>query len=243
MSRPTPVERMLQRAALYRLCASALGYPLPGRLAEVARLAGRAAQAAEGALRARLVALVDAMRDVDDAAAAAEYVALFDGAVRCPSCEGAYGPPQMAGKAAQLADIGGFYAAFGLEPAREQADVEDHIATELEFMSLLAVKEAWALAEGHHEQAEISRDAAVAFLTDHLGRWAAAFATTLAETSALPYYRAVAGLLDTWVSDDALGLGATLTPLATAPGDRAEADSFDCPLTTDPTLETDPTPD
>lgn len=233
MSAPTAIGRTLQRAALYRLCAVALGYPAPGRLADVARLAEGATSAADGALRSRLLALAETARGTDDGSAAAEYVALFDGAVRCPPCEGAYGPPQMAGKAALLADIAGFFAAFGLEPSQGQPDVEDHVATELEFMSALAVKEAWALAEGHHEHAEISRDAAARFLTDHLGRWAAAFATALTTASEAAYYRAVAALLDAWVKADAATLGATPTPLAATPGDRVEPHAFECPLATE----------
>lgn len=234
MSGRSAVERVLQRAALYRVCSAALTFPTSGRLEDVARLAEGAAKVAAAALLGPLQALVQTARATDDASAAAEYVALFDGAVRCPSCEGAYGLPQMAGKAAQLADIAGFYTAFGLEPAGGQPDVEDHVATELEFMSALAVKEAWALAEGHHERAEISHDAAVSFLADHLGRWAPAFATALATATGTAYYRAVAAVLDAWVALDAVALGVTLTPLAETPGDPAEPEVFECPQATEP---------
>ncbi len=234
MTAPTMIEGALQRAALYRLCALALAYPVQGRLADVARRADAAA-AADAALRPRLLTLIDAACASDDATAAAEYVALFDGAARCAPYEGAYGPPQMAGKAAQLADIAGFYAAFGLEPAGGQPDVEDHVATELEFMSALALKEAWALAEGHHERAEISRDATDAFFSEHLGRWAPDFATALGECSRLPYYRAVAGLLGAWVGADAAALGVDPRPLAPTPTDPAEAEPFECPMATEAT--------
>jgi hypothetical protein len=48
--------------------------------------------------------------------------------VRCPPYESAYGEaPQMAGKSAELADLAGFYAAFGLAPAASQPDMEDHV--------------------------------------------------------------------------------------------------------------------
>jgi TorA maturation chaperone TorD len=230
MSAATAVEHALRRAALYRLCGIALGYPGPGRFDAVADLAERAAAAAGDELRAHLLTLATTARASDEATLAGEHVALFDGAARCISCEGAYGPPQMAGKAAQLADIAGFYAAFGLEPGREDPNVEDHVGTELEFMSALAVKEAWALAEGHHERAEISHDAAVAFFTEHLGRWVPAFADALGAQSAAPYYQAVAALVGVWTAVEAAELGVAPSPLTPAPEDPDEQVPFACPM-------------
>jgi TorA maturation chaperone TorD len=229
MSAPTPVQRALGRAALYRLCAMALAYPGPGRVGAVAELAERVASTVDGELRAHVAAVAHAARASGDAALAGEYVGLFDGAARCVPCEGAYGPPQMAGKAGQLADIAGFYAAFSLAPSEGQSDVEDHIATELEFMSALAIKEAWALAEGHHERADITADAATAFLADHLGRWAPSFAAELGAASAAPYYGAVATLLRAWLEAEIVALGVTPAPLAPGPADPGDHESFACP--------------
>lgn len=230
MSAPTAIERLLHRGAMYRVCGIALGYPGPGRLAKVAELASQASAFADAQIRTKLSALAEAIPSTEDGAVAAQYVALFDGAAACAPYEGAYGPPQMAGKSAQLADIAGFYLAFGLEPATGQPDVEDHIATEFEFMSVLAVKEAWALAEGHHEHAEITHDAAASFLTDHVGRWATAFARELSRMSALPYYRAVADLVSAWVTAEVAALGLTVSPLAPAPVDCEAGEDFACPM-------------
>ena len=222
------VADALARGTIYRLCGAALAYPDPARLDEVARLARVAQDGAAPALRDQLIELASAAAAADAAGVAAEYVALFDGAVKCPPYEGAYGPPQMAGKAAQLADIAGFYAAFGLE-AGGQPDVEDHIATELEFLSALAVKQAWATAEQHEEHAEITRDASASFLKDHLGRWAPAFASTLESTTDLPYYRAVARLLAMWVGIEVAHLGVTAEPLSATTPDPEASEPFDCP--------------
>jgi DMSO reductase family type II enzyme chaperone len=226
------VASAFHRAALYRLCSLALGYPVPGRLADVARTGAAAARAAEISLRPLVTEVVAAAEATGDAAAASEYVRLFDGAVACVPYEGAYGPPQMAGKTALLADIGGFYAAFGLEVAGGQPDVEDHIATELEFLSALALKEAWAIAEHHGDHADVSHDAGLAFLRDHLARWAPAFTDALEAAAALDYYRAVARLLRAWVDADVRRLGVTVEPLA--PGAAAGAEGgepFTCPMT------------
>lgn len=228
-----PVSRALRRAAIYRVCSAALADPAGGRLKRIADLADATVRSADPRLRAHLEALASAARATDEATAAAEYIALFHGTVRCATCEGAYGPPQMAGKAVLLADIAGFYAAFGLEPAPGFRECEDHLATELEFMSVLAVKEGWAIAEAHGERAEIAHDAAVAFLTDHLGRWAGVFAAALGAASALPYYQALAALLAAWIAIDASGLGVTLSPLTAPATDPPDGEPFSCPMATD----------
>ena len=230
MSGTLTIGHGLRRAALYRLCASALAYPVPGRLAEVAGLAERVAPTLDGALRDAVQALAAAARAGHDATVAGEYVTLFDRSPRCPPCEGAYGLPQMAGKAAQLADIAGFYAAFGVRPSEGQADTEDHVAAELEFMSLLALKEAWARAEAHDERAEISREAAVAFLRDHLARWAPLFAEALTGATRLAYYRAVAALLAAWLETDTAALGVHAEPLVRVSPDADDAGALSCPM-------------
>lgn len=228
------VSRALGRAALYRLLARAFLYPSPETLAALAPaiLDTAPVVAPAPALGDALGALAGAAREAEAADIAAEHGRLFDGAVACPPCEGAWGDaPQMAGKGAQLADIAGFYAAFGLSPAPAAGEIEDHVGAELEFMSALALREAGALAEGHAEGLEVVRAAEVAFLTDHLGRWAAAFAGALAAASALPYYRAAGALLERWVTAEVEALGAAPARAVgrMAPG-AGEAEAFTCPM-------------
>ena len=226
-----PVALALHRAAMYRLCSRALGYPGPGRMADVVRTGVAVAQAADATLRPRIESLIATARTTLDTVAAGEYVRLFDGAAACAPYEGAYGPPQMAGKSALLADLSGFYTAFGLEVATGQPDVEDHIAPELEFASALALKEAWALAEHHDEHAGVSRDAGVTFLRDHLARWSPAFAEALEGATSLEYYRAVAQLLRAWIDGDAARLGVAVAPLAATASGAEGAEPFECPMT------------
>jgi putative dimethyl sulfoxide reductase chaperone len=229
MSTHDAIPQPLRRAAIYRLCATTFGYPTPDRLAVVADLAERVAATARDPLAALALALARAARSADDADVTSEYVALFDGAARCLPYEGGYGPPQLAGKSGQLADIAGFYAAFGLTPSDGQPEVEDHVGTELEFMSALAIKEAWALAEGHFERAEIAADATVAFVRDHLGCWAPSFAAALRTTTAHPYYRAAGELLEMWLAVDAGSLGVELSSSVPARPDPEAHESFACP--------------
>jgi putative dimethyl sulfoxide reductase chaperone len=227
------VAAALGRATVYRLCGAALAYPAPDRLVEIARLAHAAAVVVDRRFREPLTALADAAAIADAESIAAEYVTLFDGAVKCPPYEGAYALPQIAGKSAQLADIAGFYAAFGLEPAAGQPEVEDHVATELEFLSALAVKEAWALAERHDEHALVTRDATASFLADHLGRWACTFASALEASTDVPYYQAAARLIGVWVAADAARLGVDPVPLSRSTPDRDAAEPFSCPMAPD----------
>ena len=234
MSAVSPIERALHRAAMYRLCGAALAYPGPGRLAELAALADRVAAPASAALRPLVEGLARAAREAEDADVAADYVRLFDGAARCAPYEGAYGLPQMAGKSAVLADIAAFYVAFGFEPSLGQADAEDHIASELELMRALALKEAWALAESQHERADIAESASAAFLGDHLARWAPSFVEALGAASTHPYYVAVAALLGAWVGADASYLGVRVDPMARTPVDAADREAFGCPMAPEP---------
>ncbi len=82
-----------------------------------------------------------------------------------------YGLPHEFRQSQELADLAGFYRAFGFGlggPVRERPD---HVAVELEFMYALSLKEAYAASQGLMEAAEICADAERKFLRDHLGRW------------------------------------------------------------------------
>jgi len=235
------VEQALTRAAIYRLLGRAFGYPTASVLEELARLSALVAEqpATAPAIRDPLARLAATAREVDPGALAAEYVFLFDRQVRCPPYEGAYGDaPQMAGKSAELADIAGFYTAFGLAPAATYPDMEDHIAAELEFMSALALKEAYAVAEGHTEGLAVTREAQVGFLTDHLGRWADTFAGEVRSATPVPYYAAAADVLTTWVRAEIEALGATPRRLTT----RVDLGPLGDDTLTCPTAHEEPAP-
>lgn len=85
----------------------------------------------------------------------------------------------------RLADLAAFYRAFGLEVADSAAERPDHLGMELEFMGVLAAKEAYALEHQlDDESGALCRDAQRKFLREHLGRWTPAFARRLARTAA-----------------------------------------------------------
>jgi TorA maturation chaperone TorD len=237
------VARALARSGMYRILAQAFSYPTAGVLEELTALAVQVADMGEiaGSVRESLTRFVDATRAADPSRRGDEYVFLFDRQVRCPPYESAYGAaPQMAGKSTELADVAGFYTAFGLTPSAARPDMEDHLAAELEFMSILALKEAYARAEGHADGLAVTRSAQVTFLTDHLGRWAQTFARDLQAATPLPYYGAAAELLSTWLRAEIGELGATPMRLEDLvdPGALGE-DTFTCPMV-EPDGGTDP---
>lgn len=226
------VKSALERAAIYRLLGGAFVHPTPARLSELALTAATVATATTGRLRDKLARFAIAASEADPVATADEHVFLFGRQVRCSPYESAYsGLSPFGDKTARLADVAGFYAAFGFGPAAAQPDMEDHVGAELEFMSALALKEAYALGEGDAEAAEITRRAEVAFLTDHLGRWAEAFAGEVEEATPLPFYTAAASLLAAWVRAEVEALGAT--PSLVGALDALDADAaepFSCPM-------------
>ncbi len=105
----------------------------------------------------------------------------------------------------EMADVAGFYKAFGVavDKGSEGGERVDHITAELEFMNLLAVKESLALQEeGEGDHAETCRHASRAFLRDHLGRWAPRLGESMDHASNDPIFRAAGRLLRYFVAFD-----------------------------------------
>jgi TorA maturation chaperone TorD len=168
---------------------------------------------------------------------ALEYSRLFLGSALVPLREGGYGDGmRFAGQPVDLADLNGFYLAFGLGPPAAAASPPDHLGTELEFMSLLFLKLAYALERRMNEQAEITREAMGKFLEDHLGRWVPPLSAALVEAGASPAYRAAADLLVSALALETARLG--VKPVLAGAGtslDPVGLDEFKCPLASVPT--------
>jgi len=142
------------------------------------------------------------------------YLAAFGHAARgsCPLNEIEYGDLKADPlfQPHRLADLAAFYRAFGLEVADDASERHDHICIELEFMSVLAAKEAYALEhQADEDQLEICRGAQKKFLREHLGRWAPAFARRLRDEAGDGPLAALADLLRQFVLDECTRFGAT----------------------------------
>lgn len=127
----------------------------------------------------------------------AAYVSAFGHAARgsCPLNEIEYGEIKADPlfQPHRLADLAAFYRAFGLEIAEDAGERHDHLCLELEFMCVLAAKEAYALEHQlGDERGAQCRDAQKNFLREHLGRWVPAFARRLGATTMEPSLQSLA---------------------------------------------------
>jgi len=124
------------------------------------------------------------------------YTGLFDGPTPCPINETAY---VRRDKGWILADICGFYQAFGFRAAPQLGEKADHLVCEIEFCAMLLAMVARAAQLGDEEQASIAHEAFLRFAGDHLGDWVSLFAERLTAVAALPLYQRVARVLElTW---------------------------------------------
>jgi TorA maturation chaperone TorD len=111
----------------------------------------------------------------------------------CPPCETEWEPnTDIFFRCQRLADIAGFYHAFGLEVSPACGERLDHISVEAEFLYVLLAKEAAALDQGDYEGTEICRDARRKFFQEHLGWWVPAFARAIERVAPPGYYRQLA---------------------------------------------------
>lgn len=215
----------LERAQGFRALARAFEPPLdPPRLAaDLLSLRERA----RGPLATSLALACDAL-----AAGGAELVEvherIFGSHGGVPTRESAYADHRSVAPA-ELADLRGFLCAFGLE---ERGELADHVASECELASLLALKQAWALAEGETERAEIAGGAYQALVADHLARFVPRFAARVRAAGVPAFYAAAADALESFVGSEAERLGAPLPAspcdLDTRTCEDAEGSGFTC---------------
>ncbi|MBM3824357.1 MAG: hypothetical protein FJ404_15965, partial [Verrucomicrobia bacterium] len=176
----TRIDSAWARSFLYRLLAQAYENPEPGSWQWLTSHPTRQA------LRSTVQTLADSApvsfmltaaelakqltRDAFEGFLSA-HVTCFGHTVRgdCPMNEIEYGDIKADPlfQPHRLADLGAFYAAFGLEMSPDAAERQDHVCIELEFMSVLAAKEAFAHEHQlDEEQREVCCDAQRAFLRE-----------------------------------------------------------------------------
>ncbi len=224
-------QRLLWRGALYETLALAFSYPSDETVAELDAaldsLREHEITRAWGG-RALLGALITAHAGAELETLAAAHTRLFAGEVPCSTCETEHEFDAFA-KARQLADIAGFYRAFGLKVAADRPAPADAIATELEFLSHLAMRQAVASVNGWEDRGEICLDARRTFLEDHLGRWVPLFCATVAQLDdAASFYGAAAALCEQFLREEIADSGARPRPAMARRGAPDDAHAFRC---------------
>lgn len=203
-------ETLLARATLWHFAASAFWYPEPTFLASLRKrafwrkLAAAVAVAEVPAAAMALDRLREAAKPVGGPGLPEEHTFLFARKVLVSPHGTSYGAGG-GDPALERARLSAFYAAFGFAVSEARPALPDHISLELEFAAVLLAKEAYALAQGWAERAEVTREARGRFLAECVAPWLPQFAARLSEQARLAFYPAAAEL--------------ALAPLALADGD------------------------
>jgi TorA maturation chaperone TorD len=236
-------DASLARAVVYRMLSMGFQPPTEARLEEIGardgfRAVTAAAQYLDGVnarsgvrLQADLTgrqadrtglasaaAHLAALTVPDADALAASFWRLFGHTTRgliC-ACETEYGPDNGFHQPQQLADIAGFYFAFGLHPVAATDTRADHIACECEFMDFLSRKQAHLLDQadaGAAETLDVTRLAERSFLREHLGRFGRAFAARVATEDGDGYFGALGRLLLAFVDAECTRVGVEAGPV------------------------------
>jgi TorA maturation chaperone TorD len=191
-------EKAFRRSRVYELTAFAFGEPSPEFLSFVKE--GEFLKNIRESLRTHpsgvqvdihpLELVTEEAKDIDMRELRTEY-----GKMTSPEMnflyECNYHPSLNASE--EMGDVAGFYRAFGMGFT---GDRPDHISMELEFMRLLAMKEAKALMDGSPENAQICVSAQREFLRCHLGRWSTALSRM---TGGIKFYGPFSFLMRNWI--------------------------------------------
>ena len=226
----------VELVAAWRLLSLGFTAPDEETLAEIEALAGALLDRpeAESAVAQQLVDLLAGLGDgeaVDELAGA--YQALFGGEVAVPPYEGSYeGDPFRHTR--QMADVAGFYRAFGAEAHGPAAERVDHAGCELEFLAFLGAKRLALAAEGRDDDAHTCREIEDLFLRDHLGRWLPAFCRDIAARTSTPFYAALARAGEQVVTGELARRGIEPEPLGRRKRWTVEADCMECGLANAP---------
>ncbi len=230
------VEEALKRSRVYQLLSDAFSYPeeelfrmlKASFLKEIAIQLDHTSGGETWFDFCRLRESVNRLRNLSQLAS--EYTRSFGHTLstECPPYETQYQYAHIFQQTQGLADIAGFYRAFGLEVSDSAGERLDHITVELEFMDFLAYKHAYAMVHHGEEQVKICLDGLKKFMKEHLGRWVPTFATHLARKAGEGFYKELAELTAWWVWEDAKQLGITPLKLKETNTARIEPEEDGC---------------
>ncbi len=216
----------LARSLVYRLLSQAFAYPTPeaveGLRDQDLPLAVSFADVLPEPVRATLEGAAAAYAAADPGELEAAYRDLFSHvhSADCPMYETDFTARDVWRQANELADLAGFYRAFGVE---QRAERPDHVSAELEFLHVVSYKAAWAMAMDEEDHVEVCTAAERAFLRDHALRWLPGFAARVEALAVGETYLSVAQLATAFLRSEAevhhLEVPADLEPAAEPPAE------------------------
>lgn len=218
-------EVALARSAAYGLLALAFRYPEPDRWpffvdrdrwkAWPETLNMESAEVGDALRRFQECFLSpDPAHAVSVETAQVEFSRLFGHAVKSDrsTYELEYGAGEVFQRVARLADLQGFYKAFGLELQHRVRERADHVSIECEFMSIMAAKEAYAEQQSDREGLATVREAAGCFLESHLGAWLPSLARRISEAEPEGLYGALAVFVQGFIRFECSHYGVSAGP-------------------------------
>jgi putative dimethyl sulfoxide reductase chaperone len=231
------IQQTLGRAAIYQLLSLAFAYPDEEGLAELGAFITDVTEhpiATETGLLEPLGHLSAALERTRTEELAGEHMRLFAGEVACSAHESEYAFDPFA-KSRQLADVAGFYTAFGLEVAHDRRGLPDFISTELEFVSLMLRKQVYADSQGWSDRSDLTSHAIDAFLEDHLGRWAPMMSSEVSRVARdeAGFYAAAGELCRHYLTSEIKRRGIRPRPVRPRSTSEQDAAPFVCPLVPD----------
>ncbi len=138
------------------------------------------------------------------------YVGLFDVGAGGPPCP-LYGGHWVGDRQKVMEEALRFYRFFGLTTAKQEKDLPDHLATELEFLHFLTFKELEALRAGSDTGSQ--RRAVRDFLIRHPLRWMPLALKKLDTIEAPPFWHGLLRLTVAYCKADAAYLTAAEGPI------------------------------
>ena len=193
----TEKEMALARADVYSLLSMAFVYPGKEEMESLQELAADVESSIDLLpydIKEEYRAFSSNIAKANVEALKPEYTELFLTRMFCPPTETVYGKHSF-NTPNILGDIGGFYKAFGFTLSDKAMVAHDNIAVELEFMSFLELKIAYALEQGMEENLDICQSAKKTFLAEHIGRWTGLFGENLKIRSSEEFYKSLGQLI------------------------------------------------
>lgn len=222
-------RELLVKADIYRLLTLAFSYPDSEAFEALKSISGDTDNSTVPLeCREEFKALTDSAAALTAAEIEGEFSELFMTRMYCPPYETSYEKHGFS-RPETLADISAFYKAFGFSISGGE-EMLDHIAVEMEFMSLLMLKESYADEQGLGDMTEICDSAKKKFLAEHMGRWAGVFLRNLKSRTKMDFYRNAADFAEKFLEGEIKHYGLEVQYCDGAVKDEVTDEPIICPV-------------